>query len=167
MLIQRVIVTDDRRAAAEGLRRLIPAMSIDEVLDSPFLLIGTYDEMAQALRERRDRFGVSYWVVFAERPGSDQTLDTLAPVIDALVGPCVLGCGQARRAASSPRIGRGCSTLRRPCAVRVSRRTSGRTLSAVAGHDTAAAASPAGTTQGSFLTPTTGLGSYNVVHAYN
>jgi probable F420-dependent oxidoreductase len=84
VLIQRVIVTDDRRAAAEGLRRLIPAMSIDEVLDSPFLLIGTYDEMAQALRERRDRFGVSYWVVFAERPGSDQTLDTLAPVIERL-----------------------------------------------------------------------------------
>jgi hypothetical protein len=48
------------------------------------LLIGTYDEMAQALRERRDRFGVSYWVVFAERPGSDQTLDTLAPVIERL-----------------------------------------------------------------------------------
>jgi hypothetical protein len=84
VLIQRVIVTDDRRAAAEGLRPLIPAMSVDEILDSPFLLIGTYDEMAQALRERRDRFGVSYWVVFAERPGSDQTLDTLAPVIERL-----------------------------------------------------------------------------------
>jgi probable F420-dependent oxidoreductase len=84
VLIQRVIVTDDRRAAAEGLRRLIPAMSVDEILDSPFLLIGAYDEMAQALRERRDRFGVSYWVVFAERPGSDQTLDTLAPVIERL-----------------------------------------------------------------------------------
>lgn len=84
VLIQRVIVTNDRRAAAESLRPLLPAMSVDKILDSPFLLIGTYDEMAQALRDRRDRFGVCYWVVFAERPGSDQTLDTSAPVIERL-----------------------------------------------------------------------------------
>jgi probable F420-dependent oxidoreductase len=84
VLIQRVIVTDHRRAAAAGLQPLIPAMSVDELLDSPFLLIGTYDEMAQALRERRDRFGISYWVLVAERPGSDQTLDTFAPVIERL-----------------------------------------------------------------------------------
>jgi probable F420-dependent oxidoreductase len=84
VLIQRVIVTDDRRTAAGGLQPLIPAMSVDDILDSPFLLIGTYEEMAQALRERRDRFGVSYWVVFAGRPGSDQTLDTFAPVIERL-----------------------------------------------------------------------------------
>jgi probable F420-dependent oxidoreductase len=83
-LVQRVIVTDDRRGAAEDLQAHVPTTSVDEILDSPFLLIGTYDQMTEALRERRDRFGVSYWVVFAERPGSDQTLDTLAPVIERL-----------------------------------------------------------------------------------
>jgi probable F420-dependent oxidoreductase len=83
-LIQRVMVTDDRRATAASLQAHLPAMSVDEILDSPFLLIGTYDQMAEALRERRDRFGVSYWVVFAERLGSDQTLDTFAPVIERL-----------------------------------------------------------------------------------
>jgi probable F420-dependent oxidoreductase len=84
VLIQRVIVTDDRRAAVERVQSRLPSMSAAEVLDSPFLLIGTHDQMAEALRERRDRFGVSYWVVFAERPDSDQTLDTLGPVIERL-----------------------------------------------------------------------------------
>jgi len=56
-LIQRVMVADDRRATAASLQAHLPAMSVDEILDSPFLLIGTYDQMAEALRERRDRFG--------------------------------------------------------------------------------------------------------------
>lgn len=83
-LIQFVLVTRDRRAAAELLQARAPALTVEEVLDSPFLLIGTHDEMAEALRERRERFGISYWAVFEQRPGSDQTIDTLGPVIERL-----------------------------------------------------------------------------------
>lgn len=76
-LVQRVVVTDDRRAAAEELpmRGLLTA---DEILDSPFLLIGTHDEMADALIRRRERYGISYWVVF------EPAIEALAPVVRRL-----------------------------------------------------------------------------------
>jgi probable F420-dependent oxidoreductase len=83
-LIQFVFVTRDRRGAAERLQALAPALTVEDILDSPFVLIGTHDEMAETLRERRERFGVSYWVVFERRPNSDQTIDTLGPVIERL-----------------------------------------------------------------------------------
>lgn len=76
-------VTNDRCRAAENLAARL-GVSADEVLDSPFLLIGTVEQMAEALRERRERFGVSYWTVFASRRDSEQTVETLAPVIAAL-----------------------------------------------------------------------------------
>jgi probable F420-dependent oxidoreductase len=83
-LVQYVIVTDDRRRTAEELAARFGAFSAEQVLDSPFLLIGTHEQMAEALRHRRERFGVSYWTVFASRPGSEQTLETMAPVIASL-----------------------------------------------------------------------------------
>ena len=64
VLIQAVVVTRYRRAAAEQLvaeRRL--SLSAAEALETPFLLIGTESEIAGQLRERRDRFGFSYVTV--------------------------------------------------------------------------------------------------------
>jgi probable F420-dependent oxidoreductase len=84
VLVQVVDVTDDRHRAAEDLAARFGVVSADEVLASPFLLIGTVEQMAEALRERRERFGVSYWTVFASRRDSEQTVETLAPVIAAL-----------------------------------------------------------------------------------
>ena len=55
------MVTDDRRGAAEELALRRP-LSAEEILDSPFLLIGTHDQMAEALVGRRERYGISYWV---------------------------------------------------------------------------------------------------------
>jgi probable F420-dependent oxidoreductase len=76
-LVQGVVVTDDRRGAAEemALRR---RLSAEEILDSPFLLIGTHDQMAEALVGRRERYGISYWVVF------EQAMEALAPVVKRL-----------------------------------------------------------------------------------
>ena len=76
-LVQRVVVTDDRQATAEELpmRRVL---TTDEILDSPFLLIGTHDEMADALIRRRERYGISYWVVF------EPAIEALAPVVRRL-----------------------------------------------------------------------------------
>ena len=56
------------------------------ILDSPFVLLGTHEQMAEQLVEHRERFGVSYWVTFGDRPGSEQTMTTLAPVIETLAG---------------------------------------------------------------------------------
>lgn len=84
-LVQHVQVTTDRRAAATELGDRFE-LSADAVLDSPFVLIGTTDEIADDLRARRERFGIRTWVVFGERSTGlgDQRLDTLAPVIEIL-----------------------------------------------------------------------------------
>jgi len=84
VLVQHVIVTADRRRAAEDETRRARGLTPEQVLDSPFLLIGTPEQMADTLRERSERFGVGYWTVFASRPGSEQTLETMAPVIARL-----------------------------------------------------------------------------------
>ena len=84
-LVQHVQVTTDRRAAATELGDRFE-LSADAVLDSPFVLIGTADEIADDLKARRERFGIRTWVVFGERSTGlgDQRLDTLAPVIELL-----------------------------------------------------------------------------------
>ncbi|OLT16087.1 F420-dependent oxidoreductase [Pseudonocardia sp. CNS-139] len=58
LLVQAVVPAPDRRAAATDLRtRFGGRMSVDEVLETPFLLIGTPEQMAEQLRERRERYG--------------------------------------------------------------------------------------------------------------
>ncbi len=85
-LIQVVEVTADRRSAAQQLHDRWGDLAVDELLDSPFLLLGTYEQMADQLRERRERFGISYWVTFASRPHSTQDAATLGPVIERVSG---------------------------------------------------------------------------------
>jgi probable F420-dependent oxidoreductase len=84
-LLQVVQVTRDRRAAAEAVAARVE-LAVDDILDSPFVLLGTHEQMAEQLLQHRERFGVSYWVTFGERPGSEQTVSTLAPVIELLAG---------------------------------------------------------------------------------
>jgi probable F420-dependent oxidoreductase len=84
-LVQHVQFTDDRvRAAGDLAARFGDGLTADQVLGSPFVLIGTREQMADALRQRRERFGVSYWTVFARLPGRELDLDAFAPVIAAL-----------------------------------------------------------------------------------
>jgi probable F420-dependent oxidoreductase len=79
-LLQRVGVTEDRRAAAEELTSRWPQLSADEVLASPYVLIGTVDEIVADLQARRERWGISYYVV------QEPYLDALAPVVARLAG---------------------------------------------------------------------------------
>ena len=79
-LVQRVIVTDDRRAGAEELARRWPALGVDDILDSPFLLLGTLDEIAGQLVARRARWGISSYVIFAP------ALDAFASIVARLAG---------------------------------------------------------------------------------
>lgn len=64
LLVQMVLPTDDRRAAAEDLMsRFGGEMTVDEALETPFLLIGTPAQMAEQLRIARERYGFSYITV--------------------------------------------------------------------------------------------------------
>lgn len=50
------------------------------VLGSPHVLVGNTGEMIESLQERRERFGISYFVFPASR------LDTVGPIVAALAG---------------------------------------------------------------------------------
>jgi probable F420-dependent oxidoreductase len=62
--LSTVVMTADARCAAE---RLTPHFSttVDDLLDAPVMLFGTADEMVDRLHARRDRWGLSYFVVQA------------------------------------------------------------------------------------------------------
>ena len=78
-VVQRVTVTDRRRAVAEEIAR-DNGLSADDALASPYLLLGSVDEIAEALIEGRERHGFSYIAVF------EPALETFAPVVERLSG---------------------------------------------------------------------------------
>jgi probable F420-dependent oxidoreductase len=83
VLVQAVVVTDRRAVEADRLAGRY-GLPVEVVLETPFLLLGTVEEIAAQISSWHRRLGISYWVSFAERPGSTQALDTMAPVIAAL-----------------------------------------------------------------------------------
>lgn len=83
-LIQAVVVTDEPQQAAAELAATIGGVSPVDLLDSPFVLIGTHEQMAESLVQRQQRFGVSYWTVFDELPGRPSAMPDLAKVITML-----------------------------------------------------------------------------------
>lgn len=82
-LVQMVVHTDDRERDAAGIGEPF-GMSIEEVLASPFLLVGTHRQMADAIRARHERFGISYWTVFDAMAGRPSALGDIAEVIALL-----------------------------------------------------------------------------------
>ncbi|MFE0381408.1 LLM class F420-dependent oxidoreductase [Streptomyces inhibens] len=80
ILVQQVLVTDDRRAVAREIAALDIGLDEEQALDAPTLLIGTPVQMAEQLRERRERFGFSYITVL------DPFLEAFAPVLEELKG---------------------------------------------------------------------------------
>lgn len=79
-LIQAVVVTTDRERAAADLAAAFSA-DPDTLLDSPFLLLGTHEQMAEQLLTRQRDFGISYWTVFDELPGRESALPAISEVI--------------------------------------------------------------------------------------
>jgi probable F420-dependent oxidoreductase len=82
LLVQRAIVTDDPRGEAADLAAVKSGrLTVEQALDSPFLLIGTVDTICDRVLELRARFGVSYLTVFDDRsPGFDAVVGRLAGV---------------------------------------------------------------------------------------
>src|SRR6266849_5250709 len=79
-LVQRVIGTDDRRQAVDELTSRWTELTPDEILQSPYVLIGTVDQMVEDLLARRERWGFSYYAIF------EPYLDTFAPIVARLAG---------------------------------------------------------------------------------
>jgi probable F420-dependent oxidoreductase len=81
LLVQMVVPTDDRRAAAADLlARFGTEMSVEEALETPFLLIGTPAQMAEQLRANRERYGFSYITVH------EPYYEAFEPVVELMRG---------------------------------------------------------------------------------
>lgn len=80
-LIQAVAVTvpEQRTAAADQLASRFN-VARDVVLETPYVLLGTIEEMCETLRQRRERYGISYLTVF------ERDMEVFAPVVARLAG---------------------------------------------------------------------------------
>ncbi len=78
-LIQAVVVSEQRMAAAD---QLASRFRVDRalVLESPYALVGTVEEICETVRRRRERFGISYLAVF------ERDAVVFAPVVTELAG---------------------------------------------------------------------------------
>jgi hypothetical protein len=75
----RVVLTNQRDMVAQQIGGRF-GLSAEQTLDSMQLLIGSVDQIAETLWQRRERFGISYIVVLEE------SLDAFAPVVALLAG---------------------------------------------------------------------------------
>jgi probable F420-dependent oxidoreductase len=75
-LVQRVVITEDRQAAAQEIAANVEGLSVEDALETPFLALGTHDQIAQHLERCRQRWGITYFTV--------RDLDGFAPVIERL-----------------------------------------------------------------------------------
>jgi probable F420-dependent oxidoreductase len=78
-LIQAVVVTDRRTPAADQLASRF-RVTRELVLETPYVLLGTIDEIGDTLEQRRERFGISYVTVF------ERDVEAFAPVVAKLAG---------------------------------------------------------------------------------
>ena len=76
-LVQFVSITHDRRSVAAGLADRIDGLTREHALDTPFLLIGTRDEIVRQLVRHERELGITRFVVRGD------ALDAIAPILDA------------------------------------------------------------------------------------
>lgn len=79
IVVIRVVPTVDRDAEATRLGEEFGLTAV-ETLESPHFLLGSAEEMAATLRERRDRYGISYVSV------TEPALTGFGPVMSLLRG---------------------------------------------------------------------------------
>jgi probable F420-dependent oxidoreductase len=79
-LVQRVVMTDHRRQAAEELARRWTQLSPEEILQSPYVLLGTVDQLVEDLQARRERWDISSYTIF------EPFVDAFAPIVARLAG---------------------------------------------------------------------------------
>jgi probable F420-dependent oxidoreductase len=78
-LVQAVVVTGDRRSVAEKLvAERLTFFTVEEALETPFLLIGTEAQIAEQIRANRERYGISYVTVHGPY------MEAFGPIIERL-----------------------------------------------------------------------------------
>jgi len=81
-MVATVVLAEDRRPAAERFARERgwERISGEQVLEMPSVFIGSIDHIVDEMRARRERYGVSYYVVL------DRAMQTVAPIVARLAG---------------------------------------------------------------------------------
>jgi probable F420-dependent oxidoreductase len=82
LLIGSVIITEDRQQAAEQFirERGRVGTTVEQLLASPYLLIGSIEQIAERIQRLREQLGISYFVVGSE------DMESFAPVVACLAG---------------------------------------------------------------------------------
>lgn len=83
ILVAQVFTTEEREQAAQFIANTLAAgynVSTEVILQAPYLLIGSVEQICDDLLARRERYGISYISVF------ENSLEALAPVIEKLAG---------------------------------------------------------------------------------
>jgi probable F420-dependent oxidoreductase len=78
LLVQQVVVTEDREAAVRPFLELVPHLTAAQVLELPIVLVGTVAEITAQVRAQRERYGFTYLTVL------EPCMEAFAPVIAAL-----------------------------------------------------------------------------------
>ncbi len=78
VLSKATVLTRDRRAGVEGLRRYAPDLTTEELLEVPTLYVGTPAQIAEQVRADGERFGFTYVTVM------DSAMDAFGKVIERL-----------------------------------------------------------------------------------
>jgi probable F420-dependent oxidoreductase len=81
-LFATIQLTDDPRFAAERLiaERGWQGVSVDEVEAMPAIFLGSFERVVELMLERRERYGVSYYII------PDEEMNTVAPVVQRAAG---------------------------------------------------------------------------------
>ena len=80
-LVQHVEITDEPRRAAERITDLIPGTSAADLLEAPFIWIGTPDLIAAQIQEYKRRWGINRYVI------RDNAIDAASAVLPLLEAP--------------------------------------------------------------------------------
>ncbi|GAA3444527.1 TIGR03621 family F420-dependent LLM class oxidoreductase [Planomonospora venezuelensis] len=78
VLSKSTVLTRDRRAGVESLRRYAPDLTAEELLEVPTLFAGTPSQIAEQVRRNEERFGFSYVTV------TDSAMEDFGKVIEHL-----------------------------------------------------------------------------------
>jgi hypothetical protein len=81
-LFATIQLTDDPQSAAEHLiaERGWQGASVDDVLAMPAVFLGPVERVVELIQERRERYGVSYYII------ADEEMETVAPVVQHAAG---------------------------------------------------------------------------------
>jgi len=77
--VQAVVITDDAIGVAERIAaKHLPSLKPEEVLETPYMMVGSTGALVDKLLEQRERWGFSHYTV------RRKALDQIEPVIAAL-----------------------------------------------------------------------------------